>query len=166
MALKRVTTGRIADYLPLNGDRQLPWLISSLVVASLVSIFFIIAPIVLLFIWIVKRKKMKHQSTLINRERRLYWGSILMGTIILLNNILLIVRSMMSNSMLSYDGLKIHIVFNWILFIGVLLLVILNLLNWKNTKLKMLQKTMRTTTFVFIALFITVLFNWNYFNFY
>lgn len=163
--IKRLTNGTIADFLPLQGDRQLPWLMSSLVITVLSFVFFIMAPIILLLIWIIKRKKMKQQNSRTKLERRLYWSSLLVGTLILLNNLLLIIRSALSNSMLYYDSLKIHLIFNWILFVVALIFVILNIMNWKKVELKKLQKIMRITSYALITLFIIVLFNWNYFNF-
>ncbi len=164
--VRRVTTGKIADYLPLDGDRQLPWLISSLVIAGVSIVFFAIAPIVLFLKRIIKRNKSKSESTEEKLEKRLYRGSIFLGSIILFNNILLIIRSMMSQSMLSYDGLKIHLIINWILLVGVMVIIVINLYNWKYVKLKKLKKIIRIATYALIILFIAVLYNWNYFNFY
>ncbi|MER2170096.1 MAG: serine hydrolase domain-containing protein [Psychrobacillus psychrodurans] len=159
--VKRLTNGQVADYLPLERDRKLPWLIMSLGIILISVLYFIFSPI----IWLIKSLKNRKQNMQHSKETKLFWLINLTGSLLIINNIVLVVRTIVSSSMLYLDELQLHIYLNWFLLFVILIFVILDLLNWKLVKLKKSQKFIRVFTIWLIVLLVAVLMNWNFFNF-
>lgn len=158
--VKRLTNGQIADYLPLEGDRKLPWLILSLVILVISVLYFAFSPIILVIYSFKKRKKNRQHST----ESRLFWMCNLTGTLLITNNIVLAMRTILSSPMPYLNELQLHIYLNWALLLITIVLIILDLVNWKLANLKNGQKFMRAFTICLIVLLVSVLINWNFFN--
>jgi CubicO group peptidase (beta-lactamase class C family) len=162
--VNRVTNGQITDFLPLKGDRQMPFLLSSLVIVIVSLLFFMISPIVFFISWIRNRKKNLMVSEDVIRERRVFWLSNLGGTLLILNNLILIVRVLLGGSMIIFDELKIHLYLNWVIFVSSIVLIILDFINWKKITLTKKKKFIRIVTFCLIVFLFAILGNWNFFN--
>lgn len=160
--VKRITNGQISDYLPLKGDRQFPFLFISLMIAIVGLLYFVISPFVLVIIWIRNRKKLVITKEII-REKRLFWLSSLSGTLLILNNVILLVRSLISSS-LVFDELKLHLYLNWVILIVSIIFIVLDLMNWKSIALTKKQKFIRIITFSLIVLLLAILWNWHFFS--
>lgn len=159
--VKRLTNGQVADYLPLEGDRKLPWLIMSLVIVVISVLYFVFSPI----IWLINSFKNRKQNIQHSTETKLFWMCNLTGTLFIINNIFLVIRTILSSSMLYLDELQLHIYVNWILLFILIISIILDLVNWKSVNLGNNQKFMRVFTLCLIVLLVSVLINWNFFNF-
>lgn len=159
--VKRLTNGQTADYLPLEGDRKLPWLIIGLVIVVISILYFVFSPIV----WLINLFKNRKQNINTQAEINLFWMCNLTGTLFIINNIVLVIRTILSSPAIYSDGLQLHIYSNWILLFITIILIILDLVNWNSENLGNRQKFMRAFTFCLIVLFVLVLINWNFFNF-
>ncbi|MER2106837.1 MAG: serine hydrolase domain-containing protein [Solibacillus sp.] len=158
--VERLTNGQVTDYLPLEGDRKLPWLIISLVIVGISGLYFVIMPIVWLIILLKNRKKNSHYST----ETKLFWMCNLMGTLFILNNSILSIRTIVNSPILHLEELQLHIYFNWILLFITIILISLDFVMWKLVNLNNHQKYKRVFTFCLVALLFFVFFNWNFFH--
>lgn len=130
--VKRLTNGQVADYLPLEGDRKLLWLIMSLGIVLISVLYFIFSPI----IWLIKSLKNRKQNMQHSTETKLFWLINLTGSLLVINNIVLVIRTIVSSSMLYLDALQLHIYLNWFLLFVAVILLILDLVNWKLVNLK------------------------------
>jgi len=73
------------DFTPLPPGRTMPFLIGSLILAAFSMVFFLIAPIVLLIVFLIRRKKQKPRT----RFDRFSTGFLLSGSLLALNNLVL-----------------------------------------------------------------------------
>jgi len=159
--VKRLTNGQTADYLPLEGDRKLPWLIMSLVIVVMSVLYFVFSPIV----WLINLFKNRKQNINTQTETKLFWMCNLTGTLFIINNAVLAIRTILSPTTLYSNEIQLFIYTNWILLFITIILVILDVVNWKSVYLGNRQKFIRAFTFCLILLFVLVLINWNFFNF-
>lgn len=159
--VERLTNGQVTDYLPLEGNRKLPWLITSLFIIGISGLYFALVPVIWLIILIKNGKKNSQYST----ETKLFWMCIIIGTLFILNNSVLSIRTIVSSPILYLHELQLHIYFNWILLFATIILIILDFSMWKLVNLNNYQKFKRVFTFSLIALLISVLFNWHFFQF-
>lgn len=160
----RITNGQITDYLPLEGDRQLPLLLSSLAIVLISLLYFIVSPFVILIKWFKNRNKKGEMMGSFVHERRVFWACSLSGTVIILNNVILLIRSFASGSMLVADELKVHLYMNWAMLAIVIVLIIFDVIKWNSMHLKKKEKYSRFFTFGLIILLLAILINWNFFN--
>ncbi|SOC08179.1 CubicO group peptidase (beta-lactamase class C family) [Ureibacillus xyleni] len=159
--LKRISTGQIADYLPLKWDRQLIWYYISIGILGLSLLYFIIGLIVSGVSWLRNRKK--NLSGLIKTERKWHSAIILVGAMFIINNLFLIVRTF-SGMSIKIDVIKWHIICNWALLAGAIICMLISFLYTKRAPLQRKQKSIRLSTWVILVLLVIVLINWNFFN--
>jgi len=137
------------DFTSLPVGRTIPFLITSLISAVLSVAFFLIVPIVLFILFLIHRKK----QIVPTRFERFSTGFLLSGTLLALNNIVLV---LFAN--------PIHIWINYVLAILVVLLFVGSIWSWYTAEN---EKTKRKILFgimtAFMALFIFILHNWNFF---
>lgn len=159
--VQRLTNGQVTDYLPLEGNRVLHWLTMSAVILIISTLYFIILPIVWLIKYIKNRKKNRKYTT----ETKLFWIFALTGTLLIINNSMLLIRTILSSTMLYIDQLQLHIYVNWMLLLISIILIILDFIQWKSVNLKTSQKYMRAFTVCLLVLLVSILMNWNFFHF-
>lgn len=159
--VQRLTNGQVTDYLPVEGDRALPWLTMSVVILIMSALYFIILPIVWLINYVKNRKKNRQHTT----ETKVFWMFTLTGTLLIINNSMLLIRTILSSTMLYVDQLQLHIYLNWIILLITVILLLLGFIQWKSSNLKNSQKYIRTFTLGLLVLLVSVLMNWNFFDF-
>ncbi len=157
--VKRLTNGQVTDYLPVEGDRAFPWLIISAAIIAITALYFITLPIVWLINYLKNRKKNRQYTT----ETKLFGMCALTGALLFINNSMLLIRTILSSTMLYVDQLQLHIYFNWILLLISVIFILLDVRQWKLVNIKNSQKYIRIFTFCLIVLFVSVLMNWNFF---
>lgn len=149
----------LEDFTALPVGRTMPFLIASLVGVIVSIVFFLVAPIVLFILFLVRRKK---QNT---RTRFDYFttGFLLLGTLLMLNNLVLF-GLFGINPFRTVIEVAPFIWINYILAGLVGLLLIGSIWSWRiageeSTK----RKVLFVITAVCSVLFIAVLHNWNFF---
>lgn len=159
--VKRVTTGQIADYLPLEWDRQIPWYYISLAIIAVSLFYFVITLVVMLISWLRNRKKADVKSG----QKWHVWTTVL-GAAFVLNNVLLLVRSIsaMSTMSLYFADIKWQILLNWALLVAAAVCIVGSLLQWRVGQLTKGQKFVKYASLIMLLLLIVVLLNWNFFN--
>lgn len=159
--VKRVTSGQVADYLPLEWDRQLPWYYISLAIIVLSLLYFGITLVVMLISWLRNRNKVNIKSG----QKWHVWMTVL-GAVFVLNNVLLLVRSIVALSTMSlpFADIKWHILLNWALLVVAAVCIVGSLLQWRVGQLTKGQKFVRYSSLIMLLLLIVVLLNWNFFN--
>ena len=127
------------------------------VIAALSIIFFLIMPIIVLIVFLRKKEKQKllfnHLST----------GILLSGTLLTLNNLILILRIGELAPFIPTSLITPHVWINYILLALAILLFIASLIFVKKDIIGTKRKALYFSTISFMTLFIFVLWRWNFF---
>ena len=159
--VKRLTTGQVADYLPVTGDRTFPWLIVSAVIIVISALYFSFLPIV----WLINLFKNRKKNRQYMIKTKLFWMYTLTGTLLFINNSILLIRTIISSTALYVNQIQLHIYLNWLLLFIIIIFIILDLRQWKLVNIKNSQKFTRIFAFCLLVLFVSVLINWHFFSF-
>ena len=147
------------DFTALPTGRTMPFLIGSLVSVALSVIFFLIAPIVLFIVFLVRRKKQKPR-TLFDRVST---GFLLSGTLLMLNNLVL-VGLFGINPIRTAAEVAPFIWINYVLAGLVALLFVGSIWSWRTAgEARGKRKVLFVITAVVTAMFIILLWHWNFF---
>ncbi|UOE56132.1 hypothetical protein [Cytobacillus oceanisediminis] len=104
--MKQIIVGHGMDLSELPPDRTIPVLIASVLVLLSTTLYFLIAPLILL---ILKFKNRKKQLELEDKRFNFYYSMlILCGTTTVLNNLICITRIMM-NKFRTFAEVKPHL---------------------------------------------------------
>ena len=157
----QVFTG-IMDLTALPPGRTMPFLIAYASIAVISFVFFLLMPIVLLVTFIINKKRGKTIEK--TRFRLLRLGLLISGTVIVLNNTIATLSGMITGIFTS-AGLNPHIIANYI-FVGlsaVLFVVSIFFLRKEANDISTKSKVLYSVTVTLLALFIILLWNWNFF---
>ncbi|MCL2703340.1 MAG: beta-lactamase family protein [Defluviitaleaceae bacterium] len=155
----RIQIGDGGDFTYLPEGRTMAFLIVSLVIAALNAVFFFITPIVLLILFLIRRKK---QSV---RTRFDYFsiGFLLSGTLLVFNNLLLFMLFGI-NPYRTAAEVAPFIWINYVLAGLTALLLAGSIWSWRTAgEAGGKRKALFVITAVFTMLFIALLHNWNFF---
>ncbi|MCL2620221.1 MAG: beta-lactamase family protein, partial [Defluviitaleaceae bacterium] len=145
------------DMIALEGMRTMPFLVTYSVITIASVAFFILAPLVLLVVYLIKRKKGASPT----HFDLFTTGLILSGTALVANNLMMLLRMMSSFTRMASE-LQPHILLNWVFAITTALMLAGAIWKW-NTKPK--GKTLFITTAIISTMLIITLQNWNFFTF-
>jgi len=149
----------LEDYTAFPAGRTMPILIGSLVSVILSIAFFLIAPIVLLILFLIRPKKQKIRT----RFDRFSTSFLLSGTLLMLNNLTLFMLFGI-NPIRTAAEVSPFIWMNYILSGLVVLLFAGSLWSWRTAgEAGGKRKVLFVITAVFAVLFIALLWNWNFF---
>ena len=155
----QIHVGDGADFTALPAGRTMPFLIASLVIVLLSVVYFIILPIVLPVIFLIGRKK-QSPRTLFDRFTTCFFLS---GTLLALNNLLLFGRFGV-NPYREIAEVAPHIWINYALTGLVIFLFTGSLWSWRTSgEARGKRKVLFVITAVISVLFITILYNWNFY---
>ncbi|GIP20709.1 serine hydrolase [Paenibacillus sp. J22TS3] len=156
----RLSKGRATDIVPLGSGRAVPALLAYAAIAVTDMLFFLIAPLVLLVRWFLRKRKGRGSSSPVER---LIQGVILCGSIIVIN-VLILLANVMFNQDVTAAQLNTGIVINWILAVlADLLLVYSVYIGRKSAQSKHLS-SLQIITAVIINSYLILLLNWHFFH--
>jgi len=147
------------DYLPLPAGRSIAVLYISLIAALISVLYFVIAPIILLILYI-KNKNAAERLKNIKLSSMIAF----FGTITAANNLILIAR-MLINNYRAFSEIKIHIILNYPLMCASLILCILFIGNLIYEKINKREKIFAITTLIMNILLNILLINWQFLKF-
>lgn len=151
------------DFLPLPPGRSLAWLSASLFVARAGTAYFLGA-FIALFVGKFYRQVSPKAKTLSGQSiRKMVVGLVILGLLLVINNGLLTLR-MVFNSYWSVEGIRIHIVLNYLLAFGALILGTLMVVKWKTAGLSLVQKIAYLSVLPVLGALMAVLVNWQFFT--
>jgi len=155
----RINIGNGNDFTALPPGRTMPFLIGSLVSMILNVAFFLIAPIVLFVLFLIRRKKQPSRT----RFDRFSAGFLLSGTVLMLNNLVLF-GLFGINPFRSVAEVAPFIWVNYVLAGLATLLFVGSLVSWRTAdEARGKRKVLFLVTAVFAILFVFLLWNWNFF---
>jgi len=146
------------DYLPVSPGRTALWLWTSLGIAAVSILFFVLAPLGGLAAWLYKKQAPAH-----NRFRQISTFLTLSGTALVINNALLLIR-ILQNNYRSFAELKIHVILNYPLTALAAVFLVLTALFWRKDGPTRGQKRFALLTAAILLGFIAVLLNWQFFR--
>jgi len=147
------------DFTSIPAGRTMPFLAASLVITVLSAAFFLIAPIVLFILFLVRRKKQGERT----HFDRLSMGFLLSGTLLILNNFILILR-LGINPFRVVTEMTPQIWMNYVLAGLSMLFFAGSFLTWRTAgEGKTKRKVLFVITAVLAALFVLLLHNWHFF---
>jgi len=152
------------DITPLPQGRTMPFLIAYLVVLVASVVFFVVMPIVILVRFLVRKIK---GTTADNQTKFRFFsvGLLILGLVILVNNILGAMTGVANYGIFTSAGLNPHIIANYI-FAGIsaiVFLVSIFFFHKEIGEIKTKSKVLYGITAALLALFIFTLHNWNFF---
>lgn len=156
----RLSKGKATDVLPLEPSRSVPVLITYLVIASITIVFFLIAPLVMLIRWFLrKRKGISSSST----AKRLFAAAMVCGTALVLN-VMFLLLNVISNQNVTANQMNVEIKMNWILAALAVLLLVMSILKGRQHPQSKGQKIFQTAAAILLILFVFLLADWNFFH--
>jgi len=158
-APRQLLVGSGSDFTSLPAGRTMPFLIASLLIVALSAAFFLIAPIVLFIVFLIRRKNLSPRT----RFDRFRIAFMLSGTLLALNNLLLFARFGINPFRVAAE-VAFHIWLNYV-FTGLAVLFFAGTIwSWRTTgEAKGKRKALVVITALLAALFILVLHNWKFF---
>lgn len=154
------------DFVPLPKGHTVTWLFVDILLAFISSLVFVVIPVLLFLIWVVRRLKRAigksntlapdlHQSEI--ARSRIYRGSSRMirasGFLLIVNSLVLIVRMLMDQYR-SYSEIRLQLLLNIPLAAVGILSVLISLIGWKNAE----TKKQRSTLIAIIVFFLTLIY--------
>ena len=147
------------DFTPIPSGRTMPFLVESLISVMLSVVFFLIAPMVLFVLILIHRKKQRERT----RFDCFSTGFILSGTLLVLNNLVLF-GLFGINPFRSVAEVAPFIWINWVLGSLTVSLFTGSLWSWKTLgEGQRKRKVLFVVTTVMAILFISQLWNWQFF---
>ncbi len=160
--VKQVTTGHGFDLSPVPVEKSTPVQLGSLVIVILTMVLVIVGIVVLL---ILALRNPKAQNLHLMKLRAIHGGTIVITAMAIMNNTVCL-GSFIVNSFKTFDSVKIHILVNYGLMIGFLLLGAYAYRNWSTEESQRRYRYLVSTSlFALMGLFI-VLNHWNFFVIY
>ena len=154
-----VMLGNGFDLTPLPQGRSMPILIGSAAIVIIGALFFLSMPIVILISFLRKKEKITRFNLFSN-------GMLLCGTLLVLNHVILFVRTLAINLFRSPGEIAPHIWVNYgLLFLTVGLLIASVLTIIKSAETRPRRKVFFGLTILAHTLMYAVLWNWNFFMF-
>lgn len=145
------------DLMPLPKARL--WLNLSLLFAMLSTLYFLIAPLVILIRKLIRKNKRQNKSA----YKKVFLLLVLNGTALVANNTILLLRMLMNNYRSFYE-FRIHILLNYPLVILAAVLGVLLIVKRKGANLSRVQKILSLITIILIAALIILLISWQFLN--
>ena len=155
----QIMVGNGVDFTSLPKGREMPLLISNLIILVCGTLFFLVMTVVM----IVKFLRKKRASR--TRLQKLNEGLFLCGTLLAFNNIAGFVRMGIINNYRSAAEMMPHIWINWTLLLATTILLGMSLLTIKKEGITKKQSVLYIITVALLVLFIIVSFYWNFFAF-
>ncbi|MFD3271864.1 serine hydrolase domain-containing protein [Paenibacillus dendritiformis] len=159
--ITRLSGGQAMDLLPVKPSRSAPALMAYLVAAAIAGGFFLLAPLVLILRWLVRKRKGIAPSS---RANRWFAAVIVCGTAIIINVVRLLL-DVIGNPHLLVERLNHGIMINWILAILAGLFFALSMWIGRNTPQSRGQIGFRATTAALLIGLILLMADWNFFHF-
>jgi len=154
----QIHVGNGSDLSPLPSSRTIPFLMASMIIVVSNAIFFLIAPVVMLIMFLWSRKKgVKYTKFSVWNN-----GLVLSGTLLVLNNLILVGR-FLANPFRTSAEMMPHIGLNYGLLILSAALAIGSLVFLLKEQIGTRQKLLFGATTSVMTLFIFILLNWNFF---
>ncbi|MEN1990442.1 serine hydrolase [Paenibacillus hubeiensis] len=155
----RLSKGIATDILPIKGSRSLPALIFYMVWALLSILFFLVAPLVILIRWLLRRRKrtpltMNHFTS----------SFILSGTILVINVLYQLVNAMF-NEDVTVEQMNLGVSINWVMTLLAIVLFGVSMVKDSNTSRSTWSKVSHAVAGVLFIGFTLILAHWNFFNF-
>ncbi|MCL1896376.1 MAG: beta-lactamase family protein [Clostridiales bacterium] len=155
----QIHMGNGTDFTSLPAGRTMPFLVASLVIVALCGGFFLVTPIVLFAIFLIRRKKRAPRT----RFDRFSTGFLLSGTVLALNNLLLFARFGV-NPFFPAEVAAPHIWLNYVFAALAALLFAGSVWSWRTAgEAGGKGKALFVITTVFAVLLVAVLHNWQFF---
>jgi len=156
---QQIHIGNGSDFTALPAGRTTPFLTASLVIVALSVLFFLIMPIVLFILFLIRRKKQRVRT----RFDYFSTGFLLSGTLLVLSNLILFSLFGINPFRIAAEVAPFIWINNALAGITVLLFAgaIWSWIRLDETRCK--RKVLFVITAVFSTLFITLLHNWNFF---
>jgi len=143
----------------LPAGRTMPFLMFYMITTLGSALFFLFMPVALFIAFLVKRKKKLERT----RFQLLSTGFLLSGTLLLLNNVILLGRPLMNMFGLTSAGLAPHIWLNFVFAVLSIALFVGALLRLGKDGAGKGRKVLYMITTILTALLLFTLFNWNFF---
>lgn len=146
-----------ADYLAI--DKSKPFLLISLGLFIWFMLYFLIAPIVLIVLAFLRRRRKQKTASATK------WNAVLAlsGTALAVNIVLLIVR-MLSKPMRTYSEMLLHFIGNYVFTVVSLISVVMVIILWKKSSLSKWQRIGYVLTCISSILFIAWLIIWKMYS--
>jgi len=154
----QIHVGNGSDLSPLPSGRTMPFLMASMIIAISSVVFFLIAPVVMLVMFLRGRKRD------VQYTKFSVWnnGLVLSGTLLVLNNLILVGR-FLANPFRTSAEMMPHIGLNYVLFMLSAALAIGTLVFLLKEQTGTRQKLLFVTATSVMTLFLFTLINWNFF---
>jgi CubicO group peptidase (beta-lactamase class C family) len=134
---------------------------AGLEIAAISVVFFLIMPIIILIGFLCKKEK---KAPLFNRISN---GLLFSGTLLTLNNLVLVLRVLSDFSpagpFVQSSVITPHVWINYILLALIVILFIISIVFFKRDKVRTVRKVLYFATATLMTLFIFVLWHWNFF---
>ncbi|WP_334073232.1 MULTISPECIES: serine hydrolase domain-containing protein [Paenibacillus] len=160
----RLSKGIATDILPLKGSRSLPALISYLALAILAVVFFLLAPLVLLIRWLLRKRKGASSASARLAGSRLLAAAVLCGTLLVVNILYLLVNAMI-NENVTVGQMNFGVALNWVLSLLAAGLYVFSLVKSRSVPQSKWRKWGRIATGVLFTGFALLLADWHFFHF-
>lgn len=158
--ITRLSGGQAMDMLPIKPSRSVPALIAYLIVAAVSVAFFLLAPLVLLIRWLLRKRKGIASSC---AASRLFAAVMVCGTGIVLN-VLFLLLNVITNPNVTVNQFNYGIMINWILALLAGLLFVMSILKGRHIPQSKGQIIFQIFTSVVLVSFIVLLANWHFFH--
>ncbi|MNW41789.1 putative penicillin-binding protein PbpX [compost metagenome] len=157
----RLSKGIATDILPVKGSRSIPALMGYLVLAAIAVLFFMLAPLVILIRWLLRKRKGNLSAP---AAYRLLKAAIVCGTILTVNILYLLVNALINENM-TVGQMNFGVALNWVLAILGGTLIMLSFVKGKHqTGLKRIKRDQIGVAVLFYG-FALLLANWHFFHF-
>ncbi|RCX21582.1 CubicO group peptidase (beta-lactamase class C family) [Fontibacillus phaseoli] len=157
----RLSKGIATDILPVKGSRSIPALMCYLVLAAIAVIFFMLAPLVILIRWLLRKRKGSPPTL---ATHRLLTATIVCGTLLTINILYLLINALI-NENVTVGQMNFGVTLNWVLTILAGTLMVLSFVKGKHqTEFKRIKRT-RIGVAVLFSGFTLLLANWHFFHF-
>lgn len=158
--VKQIIVGHGMDLSELPPDRSIPVLIASVLVLLSTTLYFLIAPLILLFLKFKNRKK---QLELEDKRFNFYYSIlILCGTMTVFNNLICITRIMM-NKFRTFAEVNPHLLLNYPLLVCTVIAAFFSIKYMRKIVSSKKRKVFYILTLTLLTLLFALLIGWNFF---
>ena len=148
------------DYTALPAGRAMPFLVACYIAAVIALAFFLITPIVALIVYLVHRKNHRAYSIF----ERFSIGFLLSGTLLTLNNIVMLLRMAVQNYR-TVTEMALHIWINYVIAGLAVVLLFCSIRSWiKERSAIVRNRALFVVTAIIGVVFILILHNWRFFE--
>lgn len=155
----RLSKGIATDILPIKGSRSLPALIFYMVWALLSILFFLLAPLVILIRWLLRRRK----RTLLTMNH--FTSSFILSGTILVINVLYQLANALFNENVTVEQMNFGVSINWVMTLLAIVLFGVSMVKDSNTSRSTWSKVFHAVAGILFIGFTLIIAHWNFFNF-